>query len=105
MFMNKILVHQHFLKGHLTTIIGVMLCLYFSYHTVFGHRSILTLTKLENKIELAVANNDDATQERQTLEAKVLAMRPDSINPDMLEERARSVLGYKRVDEVMVLGN
>ena len=87
------------------TIIGVMLCLYFSYHTVFGHRSILALHGLEKQIEVAVAKRDIESEKRQSLEYKVVSMRPDSINPDLLEERARSVLGYKRVDEVLVLSN
>ena len=86
------------------TIIGVMLCLYFAYHTVFGHRSILTLHKLDHHIESTVSERDLVQKKRQNLEVRVLAMRPDSLNPDLLEERARLVLGYKRKDEVMVLG-
>ena len=86
-------------------VLGVMLCLYFSYHAVFGHRSVLALASLDAQIELAVSKRDIVLNERQILGVKVLAMRPDSMNPDMVEERARAVLGYKRVDEVLVLSN
>lgn len=105
MFMNKIFAHQHFFKGNMLTILGVMLCLYFSYHAVFGHRSVLALKSLNTQIEMEVSLKNNVILERQNLEHKVLAMRPDSMNPDMVEERARAVLGYKRVDEVHVLSN
>jgi len=101
--MNKIFVHQQFFKGHLLTVIGVMLCLYFSYHAVFGHRSILALQSLETQIENTVAKRDIAISERDNLEGMVIAMRVDSINPDLLEERARTILGYTRANEVSIL--
>ena len=103
--MNKVFAHHEFFKGHLVTIIGVMLCLYFSYHSIFGHRSILALHMLESQIEKSVSIRDNIEYKRQILEHKVASMRPDSLNPDLLEERARSVLGYKRSDEVLVLSN
>ncbi len=103
--MNKIFVYQHFLKGHLVTIIGILLCFYFSYHAVFGHRSITALNALTAHIQQAVVEKDIAVQERMALEHKVTAMRPDSINPDLLEERARAMLGYKRIDEITILSN
>jgi len=105
MFMNKVFAHQQFFKGHMLTIIGVMLCFYFSYHTVFGHRSVLALNGLNAEIEKAVSDRDIVISERQNLEDMVIAMRPDSMNPDLVEERARAVLGYKRVDEVHILSN
>lgn len=105
MFMNKVFAHHQFFKGHLLTIIGVMLCVYFSYHSVFGHRSVLALNVLNTQIENTVAKRDNVSLERENLERMVVAMRADSMNPDLLEERARAVLGYKRVDEVLVLSN
>ena len=105
MFMNKIFAHQQFFKGHMMTIIGVMLCFYFSYHTIFGHRSILTLHNLNSQIENAVAYSDNLQKQRHNLERKVVSMRPDSINPDMVEERARTILGYKRADEIHILSH
>lgn len=103
--MNKVFAHQEFLKGHLLTVVGVMLCLYFSYHTVFGHRSILALNNLNTQIEKTVAKGDIVISEREQLEGMVMAMRPDSMNPDLIEERARVILGYIRADEMQVLSN
>ncbi len=103
--MNKVFAHQQFFKGNMLTVLGVMLCLYFSYHAVFGHRSVLALSSLNAQIVMAVSERDNVSEKRHDLEVDVLAMRPDSMNPDMVEERARAVLGYKRVGEVLVLGN
>lgn len=103
--MNKVFAHQEFLKGHLLTVVGVMLCLYFSYHIVFGHRSILALNNLNTQIEKTVAKGDIVISEREQLEGMVMAMRPDSMNSDLIEERARVILGYIRADEMQVLSN
>lgn len=85
--------------------IGVLLCVYFSYHAMAGQRSLFRLLSLEAAIAKNVAKNELVTLERQLLESKVHAMRPGSVQKDLLEERVRETLGYKRVDEVMVLGN
>jgi len=103
--MNKIFLKRQFLKSHLFTVIGVMLCFYFSYHAVFGYRSVLALSLLENTIEEKVTIQDNLHLKRQSLEGRVLAMRSDSLDSDLLEERARVVLGYQRSDEITVLSN
>lgn len=46
---------------------------------------------------------DSLRHRRETLEDKVAMMRPDSINKDLLEERARIVLGFRRADERDIL--
>ena len=46
---------------------------------------------------------ETVTAERQKLETKVVMMRPGSINKDLLEERIRSVLGYRYEDEIILL--
>jgi cell division protein FtsB len=38
-----------------------------------------------------------------SLEAKVVKLRPDTLDPDFLEERARIMLGYMKEDEIMVI--
>lgn len=39
------------------------------------------------------------------LERKVLKLRPESLDPDLLEERVRLVLGYTYPDEITVVSN
>jgi len=40
---------------------------------------------------------------RQSIETKVKMMRPGSIDPDLLVERVRHVLGYKFDDEAVIV--
>ncbi len=82
---------------------GVCLCLYFSYHTVSGHRSYSLLSDLTSVYQAKEAELLSLQAESASVEYKVAGMRPGSISADMLEERVRLMLGYKRVDEIVVL--
>ncbi len=85
--------------------IGVLLCGYFSYHAISGERSLIRLMSLHHMIEKKEAEKDNVIYKRQILESKVVAMRPGSVEKDLLEERVREVLGYKHPDEIVVLGS
>ncbi len=41
-------------------------------------------------------------EEQEILERRVQLLRPDSLDPDMLEERARKVLNFAKKDEVVI---
>lgn len=61
------------------------------------------MMSLERNIERLSDQYDDLHKQRQALENKVTMLRPGSIDPDLLEERARVVLGYQHPDEIMVI--
>jgi cell division protein FtsB len=54
---------------------------------------------LEKKIEKLSAEYASLNEKRTVLEEKVVMLRPGSINRDLLEERARHVLGFIHPDE------
>jgi cell division protein FtsB len=103
--MNKLILHRHFLRENFMLILGICLCVYFSYHTIQGERSLVRLMQLKQDITAQAYMDDLLSQERIALEDKVKKMRPESIDYDMAEEQARIVLGYVRPDEVVVLQN
>lgn len=75
---------------------------YFGWHGYYGPRSFDHRDALEAKsqnLETKLANIRD---ERQTLERKVSLMRPQSIDPDMLDELARSTLDYGKPNDLIV---
>lgn len=83
----------------------VALLAFFSWHGFQGPRGLhyrdvqfAKLAKLE--AELAVE-----TTQKVVMEAKVALMRPESVDPDMLEELARSQLEMSRRNELIVLSN
>lgn len=61
------------------------------------------MVSLERNIERLSDQYDDLHKQRQTLENKVAMLRPGSIDPDLLEERARIMLGYQHPDELVVM--
>jgi cell division protein FtsB len=83
-------------------LIGVGAVAYFAYHTVEGDRGLLAWIRLKNEILEAELQLAKVTTERQALEHRVLLLRPDHLDPDMLEERARAMLNMGREDEVVI---
>ena len=93
---------NHRLRHVIGPMIGLSAFVYFAYHTVEGDRGILAWLRLQNKIEEAELQLAKVTSERQALEHRVLLLRPDHLDPDMLEERARAMLNMGRADEVVI---
>lgn len=83
-------------------LIGVGAVAYFAYHTVEGDRGVLAWIRLKNEILEAELQLAKVTTERQALEHRVLLLRPDHLDPDMLEERSRAMLNMGRDGEVVI---
>lgn len=79
-----------------------ILFVYFAYHLFQGERGVLSMLSL--RTELAKDKEILAEKERKKaqLEHQVHLLRPDSLDLDMLEERARVVLHYANPDELVV---
>ena len=75
---------------------------YFAYHAVQGQHGLLAYLRLEQTLAAQERLVAETTLERETLEHRVHLMRPSSIDPDMLEEQVRSVLGYARKGEMII---
>lgn len=75
---------------------------YFSWHGYYGPRSFDHRDALAAKAETLDAKVTEIRTERQALERRVALMRPQSIDPDMLEELARSTLDFGKPGELIV---
>lgn len=84
-------------------LIGSLLVAYFAYHAVEGDRGIRAWQRLDGEIAEASEVRGRLASEQAALEKRVSMLRPDSLDADLLEERARLVLGYVPVD-AMILG-
>lgn len=78
---------------------------YFTYHAVYGDRSFEKLASLEAQLRDRQVVLAEVKAKRESLERDVKMLRPDTLSLDLLEERARYVLGYKNSDEYVVLRN
>lgn len=76
---------------------------YFLYHAVQGDRGIIAWMVLSQKIEEAEATLAELSAERATLERRVNLLRPESLDPDLLEERTRLILDFARPDDLIIL--
>jgi cell division protein FtsB len=76
---------------------------YFVYHSVEGERGLFALLRLQEQIQEARAQLDELSAERKQLELRVSNLRPDHLDADMLDERARKVLNLARPDEIVIL--
>lgn len=101
--MKRLIEQRYVVRQNILTIIGLGLCVYFTWHIVAGERSSFRLMSLERQIERTTVAYEQEHLKREQLEAKVVKLRPGSIDPDLLEERARAVLGYARPDEQIVI--
>ncbi len=101
--MRKLIAQRYVIKQNMLAIIGVCLFCYFSYHALLGERSYIRLISLEKQTTKTSLIYKDLHTQRSALEEKVVGLRPGSLDKDLLEERARYVLGYHHPDEKIIL--
>ena len=65
----------------------------------------MRLLTLERQVSEITQTHNALETERLAWEKKVTMLRPGSIDKDLLEERARYVLGYGYEDERIILAN
>lgn len=97
--MRQLLEHNDLVRKNLLTLVGLGLCFYFSYHLLQGERSYFRLLSLEQNISETKQANEKLKAEHQALETRVSMLRSGSIDKDLLEERARIVLGFRNQGE------
>lgn len=83
--------------------IALSLTLYFVYSLFYGSRGLVALKELEIKAEEYRTNLDALREKHDQLAHKVKLLRPESLCPDLLEERAKVVLGFTHADEKVIL--
>jgi cell division protein FtsB len=98
---------RKFLRQTAITAIGpfvwASLVLYFAYYAIYGDRGLMAMRQLQNEVEQAKAQLDDVHKERVRLENRTALLRPDNLDRDMLDERARLMLNYSHPDDVVII--
>lgn len=75
---------------------------YLVWHAVHGQRSFSQAGRIAAQIERLTAERDRLRDERMRLDRRVALLRPDGIDPDLLEELARTRLGFVRADDIII---
>ena len=75
---------------------------YFGYHIVNGDRGLLAMIHLQNEVKTAQQNLVETRATQRIWENRVSLLRTGSLDPDMLDERARALLHVARPDEIVI---
>ncbi len=89
----------------LATVVSFGLFFYFFYHLMHGERGYFALRGMEEQLQASQMRYEHVLHERQSLENRVKMLRPDSLDLDLLDERARVVLGFMRSTEKSIIDN
>src|SRR5262245_2603100 len=89
-------------KDVIGPVLGFCVVGYFAYHSVEGDRGLVAYLRLNEQIVLAKAQLSEVMAERKALEQRVSLLRPNKLDPDMLDERARLLLNLARPDEIVI---
>ncbi|HJO75478.1 MAG TPA: septum formation initiator family protein [Rhodospirillales bacterium] len=84
-------------------VLGVCAVGYFTFHVVQGDRGLLAWWKIKQRVAAAKQSLEVSQSQRQTMENRVRLLEPGSLDPDMLEERARLMLNYGHADDIVIL--
>jgi cell division protein FtsB len=84
-------------------VLGIALTGYFAYHLVEGDRGLNAWLRLNREIRTASANLDAVRAQRAALDLKVSELRPDHVDPDLLDERVRAILNLVSPDEIVIM--
>jgi cell division protein FtsB len=83
-------------------VLGATVVFYFAYHAIQGERGLLTLWQLNQQVSAADEQLAALEAEHDALAHRVSLLRPESLDQDMLDERARRVLGLVGRNEVII---
>jgi cell division protein FtsB len=90
----------HFVIG---PVIGIALTGYFVYHLIEGDHGLIRWLSLTREIRAESANLEVVRAQRKALDLRVSELRPDHLDPDLLDERVRATLNLVAPDEIVIM--
>ena len=95
--------NRNLISQLLSTLFSLGVFLYFGFHLMHGDRGYFALRGVDQKLVVAKEKYSHLLAEREVLEKRVKLLRPESIDPDMLDERVRVVLGFVDPEEKVLM--
>jgi cell division protein FtsB len=84
-------------------VLGLALTGYFAYHLVEGDRGLRSWVRVTQELRIAKENLAAVETERAALEHRVSHMRPDQVDPDLLDLQVRKTLDVASPDETVII--
>ncbi len=93
---------RSFAKRVAGPLVCVLVLFYLGFHMVSGERGVFALIKASHQLETLKTQLAEVSAKRLVVENRVMLLSSGSLDLDMLDERARAVLGYTGKDERVV---
>ncbi|GMV63044.1 MAG: hypothetical protein AMXMBFR74_22120 [Parvibaculum sp.] len=90
------------LRQALIPFVCIVVLGYFAYHAVYGRHGFISWLDIQNRIDTLEHQLSEVEGMREQLDRQVALLRPESLDPDLLDERARAALGYGGPNEVVI---
>jgi cell division protein FtsB len=84
-------------------VLAALLIGYFGVNAYTGDHGLLARQDIDRDIGSLTTELTQATAERELWERRVKLLKSDSVDPDMLDERARALLNYGDPRELILL--
>ena len=84
-------------------VLGSLVVAYFVYGTVQGDRGLFAYFSMSQELTRAQTALSELRRTRLGLEQRVASLRPESLDLDLLEERARIVLDFVNPDDFVLV--
>ena len=78
---------------------------YFAFHALNGKLGLVGRPQIEHEILALELQLEGLRSERLHLQRRVMLLDPRSLDPDMVDERARASLNLAHVNEVAIMRN
>ena len=93
------------LRPFIPSALIAVLIAYFGFHALTGERGLLTSGQRDETLTARTAELQQIRAERLDLEARARLLRDSSLSADLLEERARSLLGFADPGDYVIRTN
>lgn len=87
----------------LRPLLAVFAVFYLLFHALHGERGIYAWIRDQRELRALQTEFEATKAERETVERRVRHLRDGSIDPDLLDEQMRRMMGVMKQGEVMVL--
>jgi len=87
----------------LPTVLAALVVGYFGYHALHGERGFLAWRELKGDLEVAQTVEAQIAEQHARLDRRTALLRSDNLDRDLLEERARDLLGYGHPADLVIL--
>ncbi len=75
----------------------------FAWHGFAGNRGVTYLANLESKHSSLEMKFEKLRNDREALDKKLRLLRPESVDPDLVEELVRAQLGLVKTTDLVIL--